>query len=64
MKMFLFIMSLLGFATSAYFLVTDLITGYALQHIIYLLLLLIMVFNGFMGMVLTYPAGFFKKRNR
>jgi hypothetical protein len=64
MKTFLFVISLLGFFGASYFLITDLWSGYGLNHLIYLLLLVILLCNSILALILTCPDNLFKKRGR
>jgi len=64
MRAFLFVICLIGFGFSGYFLFTELMDGYRPSQLIYIMLLVILLCNSIVGMLITYPGEPFKKRLR
>ena len=62
MKLGLFILSLIGFAASAYNLSTELQGESNNGHLIYVFLLAVLLCNCAVGLIMTYPEAFPAKR--
>lgn len=62
MRTGLFILSVITFITAFYFLIYDLISKSQLNHVIYVLLLVVILINSVAGMFITWPAALAKRK--
>lgn len=62
MRMGLFILSVIAFALAVYLLIHDLVVRSHLNHIVYVLLLVIILCNSIAGMFITWPAALAKRK--